>query len=291
MANVAEPGRCRVCGQALPTQQGRGRAREYCSPRCRDRARRRRSASAHGIRRVNRTLTSGNGQGYLDGSDGTSRRPDPVTAQVAEAARRLVDELDDARSPDHAVAAARDLSSAAEAALQAAVDRARFAGQSWRDIGQVLGTSRQAAFQRFGHPIDPRTDVAMTRTVSPTAARRATEFLARFTAGRWEEVLEDFDDSMRQRHKGDRLASGWAHMIGMFGSYEGMGDVSPVAAGDSTVVDVLLRFEAGEAMVWVRFDRDGRVTGLRLHPPSFEASGGPRTHVTPCRVPDPQEDG
>jgi Protein of unknown function (DUF3887) len=193
---------------------------------------------------------------------------DPMAARISEAAWRLVDELDQARSPDGAVAAARELSAAAEAALQAAVDRARSAGQSWRDIGQMLGTSRQAAFQRFGHPVDPRTGVATSRTAPPAMARRATEFLARFTAGRFEEVLEDFDDTMRERLDADRLASGWAHMIGMYGTYEGMGQVSPVPAGDGTVVDVLLRFEAGEAMAWVRFDRDGKVTGLRLHPSS-----------------------
>jgi hypothetical protein len=54
----------------------------------------------------------------------------------------------------------------------------------------------------------------------------------------------------------------------MFGAYEGMGEVSPVAVGDATVVDVLLRFEAGEAMLWVRFDHDGRASGLRQHPAS-----------------------
>jgi hypothetical protein len=71
---------------------------------------------------------------------------------------------------------------------------------------------------------------------------------------------------MRERHDTVRLASGWSQMTGMFGSFEGLGEVAPVAVGDSTVVDVVLRFEAGEAMVWVRFDHDGRVSGLRLHP-------------------------
>lgn len=189
-----------------------------------------------------------------------------MTAKVAEAARRLVDELDHAVSPDGAVAAAEELAAAAEAARQVAVDRARSAGRTWRDIGHMLGTSRQAAFQRFGHPVDPRTGGALVRTVPPGALRQATEFLAGFTAGRWAEVLEHFDDHLRRGHDADRLASGWAHMIGMFGRYQGMGEVSPVPLGDGTVVDVLLRFEAGEAMVWVRFDGKGEVTGLRLHP-------------------------
>jgi hypothetical protein len=200
---------------------------------------------------------------------------DPVAVGVATTARRLVDEFTRGTSPRDVVAAARDLSAAAETALQTAVDRAWAAGQSWRDIGEVLGISRQAAFQRFGHPVDPRTGEPMSRAVPPDAVERVSGFLARFTAGRWEEVLADFNEFMRERHDTNRLASGWAHMIGMFGSYEGSGEVSPVLAGDSTVADVLLRFEAGEAMLWVRFDADGKVAGLRLHPPSQSPAAQP----------------
>ena len=68
---------------------------------------------------------------------------------------------DDAAEPASSLAglaAAREQSAAAAAALQAAVDRARAAGHSWREIGDVLQTTRQAAFQRFGRPIDPRTN-------------------------------------------------------------------------------------------------------------------------------------
>ena len=39
----------------------------------------------------------------------------------------------------------------------------------------------------------------MTRVVPPDAAQRATAFLARFTAGRWDEVLADFNGVMRER--------------------------------------------------------------------------------------------
>jgi predicted nucleic acid-binding Zn ribbon protein len=268
MANVVEPRACPICGQVLPPQEGRGRVRRYCSARCRDKARRRRTSSDHPASPVvNDYLTNEARQVYLDNDGNMSSARYPVVVDVAGAARRLVDELDNPSSPAGAVAAARELSSAADAALQAAVDRARDAGQTWRDIGHALGTSRQAAFQRFGHPVDPRTGVTMVRTVPPSAAHRVTEFLDRFTAGLWEEVLEAFDEPMRQRHDSDRLASGWAQMIGMFGSYQAMGKVSPVPVGDGTIVDVLLRFEAGEAMVWVRFDGDGKVTGIRLHPP------------------------
>jgi hypothetical protein len=269
MADVAEPGSCQACGRQLPPQQGRGRIRCYCDARCRDAARRQRARPAHyEPLDVKNSLTTSIRHEYLDIIDGMPGAADPVAAKVAAAARRLVDELGQPGSPHGAVAAARDLSAAAEAALQAAVDRARAAGQSWRGIGDVLGTSRQAAFQRFGHPTDPRTGEPMTRAVPPGAAQRAAAFVAGFTTGRWEEVLGDFDGVMRERHDVNRLASGWAHLIGMFGSYQGSGEVSPVPAGDGIVVDVLLRFEAGEAMLWASFDRDGKVAGLRLHPAS-----------------------
>ena len=216
--------------------------------------------------------------------DGMPSADDPVALRVADTARRLIGEFTRGTSPVDAVAAARDLSAAAEAAVQAAVDRARAAGESWRDIGDVLGTSRQAAFQRFGHPVDPRSGEPMTRAVPPGAAQRAAEFLARFTAGRWEEVLDDFNDFMRERHDVNLLAGGWAHLIGMFGRYQGSGEVNPVPAGDGTVVDVRLDFEAGEAMLFVRFDRDGKVAGLRLHPASRLPAGEPPTprSSSPC---------
>jgi hypothetical protein len=234
MADVQEPGACQACGRSLPIQHGKGRRRYYCNAGCRDAARRERVRSG---RHVKAYLTSTERHENLDSN---------------------------ADSPLEAVAAAREMAAAAEAALQAAVDHARAAGQSWREIGEVLGTTRQAAFQRFGHPVEPGTSVP----VQPEMVQRAAGFLSLFTGARWEAVLGEFDDAMRERHDMNRLADGWAHLTGMFGRYQGMGEISPVPAGDSTVVDVRLNFEAGEAMALVHFDRDGKVCALRLHPPS-----------------------
>ena len=49
----------------------------------------------------------------------------------------------------------------AQAALlvAAAAEKARDAGCTWQEIGDVLGVSRQAAFQRFGKPIDRKSVV------------------------------------------------------------------------------------------------------------------------------------
>lgn len=263
MADDSGSARCLFCGKKLPTKQGRGRRRIYCDERCRDRARRRRESSA-----VLNSLTPSDRREMVDGDDVPLRVRDPEAARVAGAARRLVIELERGSAPDAAVVAAWELSAAAEEALRVAVGRARSAGRSWRDIGEVLGTSRQAAFQKYGHLLNLRAGVPTDREVATGAAERVASFVADFTAERWEQVLEYFNDPMRRRHDTDRLADGWGQLLAMFGRLEGTGDAMPVPAGSSVTVDVPLIFEAGEAMLWVRFDSDSRVSGLRLHPAS-----------------------
>lgn len=69
-----------------------------------------------------------------------------------------LDTLDPAATPARDAAGFRRIITArkrlteAEAELQAAVDAARAAGDSWSIIGAALDTSRQAAQQRFGRP-------------------------------------------------------------------------------------------------------------------------------------------
>jgi hypothetical protein len=201
----------------------------------------------------------------MGGLPGTA---DPVASTVREAAGRLAEELTRpwVGSPLAAMAAAQELSSVADAALQAAVDRARAAGHSWKRIGDVLGTTRQAAFQRFGRPVDPRTGEPMTRVVPPGLTDRAVAIFTAHTSGRWQEVIEALDDNMRERLDADRMAAGWAHTIALIGSLERMGEPVAVQAGDYTLVNIPLHFEASEANGRVTFDRAGKVAGLFIRP-------------------------
>lgn len=48
-----------------------------------------------------------------------------------------------------AVGAARTMVQLADDVLRALIEDARRDGHSWSEIGEVLGTTRQAAFQRF----------------------------------------------------------------------------------------------------------------------------------------------
>jgi hypothetical protein len=262
VADIPTPGGCQACGRTLPPQAGKGRQRRYCDARCRSAARRERARS------VKSGLTSDLRHEYLDDIDIGSSPDDLVAARAVDAARHLADELSLPSAPYGAVAAARELSAAAETALQTAVDRARAAGQSWRDIGEVLGTSRQAAFQRFGHPVDPRTGAPMSREIPPGAADRAVAIFDWHDQGRWQEILDELDDAMRALHDQARLSRGWAAMVGMFGRLERIGEPSARRVADDTVVDVPLHFEAGDARGIVRFSGDGKIAGMGIRPAS-----------------------
>jgi Protein of unknown function (DUF3887) len=272
MADIEEPGVCEACGRALPPQQGRGRRRRYCDATCRSAARRERArgtwlASGSARHDVKPALTTDTRHVSLDAVSGAA---DPVASTVRAAAFRLADELDrpGAGSPLAAMSAARQLSAATDAALQAAVDRARAAGHSWQRIGDVLGTTRQAAFQRFGRPIDPRTGAPMTRAVPPGLTERAVAMFAAQAESRWEDVLAELDENMREKLTADRLAAGWAQTIGIIGGLERIGDPFAFTAGQFAIVNIPLHFEAGEANGRVTFDLGGKVAGLFIRPAS-----------------------
>jgi hypothetical protein len=191
-----------------------------------------------------------------------------VVIRIRDLARRLVTGLGEpgGGSPLAAMAAARDLSAATNEALQESVDRVRAGGHSWREIGDVLGTTRQAAFQRFGHPVDPRTDTLMIREIPAGTADRAVALFAAMNEGRWEDVLAEFDQKMREAHDVARLAGGWAHVAGLVGRLDGLGEPFARRAGDDTVVNVPLHFEAGGWTGLVRFSAQGQIAGLLLRP-------------------------
>jgi hypothetical protein len=160
----------------------------------------------------------------------------------------------------------------ADQQLAEAVDAARAAGCTWQQIGDVLGTSRQAAFQRFGRPVDPRTGGPMDRTTLAGADARALELFAALDAGRWEDARADFDETMADALSADQLAGTWATVIGMVGAFERAGEPFVRRQGDYTVVDVPLAFEAGDMTGRVAFRGDGRVSGLFVLEP--DAAGG-----------------
>jgi hypothetical protein len=83
-----------------------------------------------------------------------------MTKTKAEAAEHGLDTLDPTKNPARdavhfrRIIAARKNITAAEDELRQAVAAAREAGETWTVIGAALDTTRQAAYQRFGHVTD-----------------------------------------------------------------------------------------------------------------------------------------
>lgn len=162
-----------------------------------------------------------------------------------------------------AVRIANELAATAAVALRLSVDSARAAGRTWQELGDVLGVSRQAAFQRFGHPVDPRTGEPMSSALLPGAAEKATQLLIDWIEARYDRVAADFSDAVAEKmSESGGLAAAWAQLIGMVGAYGGMGEPLTRQAGDLTIVDIPLTFEASQMKGRVVYDRQGKVAGL-----------------------------
>jgi len=177
--------------------------------------------------------------------------------------------LDDEHDPLAALRAAVGVQTRAADLVAAAVQRARSAGATWQQVGDVLGTSRQAAFQRFGRPIDPRTGEAMSTTSLPEAADLAAAVIDDLARSRWSEVVARFDRAVAERLNADGLAAAWAQVIGTVGAYEGHGETAAARAADITVTNTLLAFEAGEMVARISFRDDQTIAGLFLLPPEM----------------------
>ncbi len=263
MANAATPGRhCLACGRPLPIQNGPGRTRVYCDATCRSKARRTRQATRE---YVNQDLTNRSREGNVDNVPKAVPPRDPqLLTRVLNAAHVAVDGVPADLTPVTTVTVVRSLARVVEEGLREAVQNARQAGHTWAEIGELLGTTRQAAFQRFGRPLDPRTGAPMSDTILPGAAERAAGLLADVSEQRWEQVTGGFNQRMAKALDARGLAAAWAQVVGTAGEYQSMGEPVAHQAGDYTVVDVPLRFEAAEMTGQVTYDRDGQVAGLFL---------------------------
>jgi hypothetical protein len=153
----------------------------------------------------------------------------------------------------------------AQQVLERCVQRSRDAGHTWQEIGDLLGVTRQAAFQRFGKPIDPRTGKPMDKSVRMTdAPERARSIVTDVLEGRMDTARKSFNPQVltafTEQVRGEALAT----VAGLVGEFEGFGSADPVVRqiGDHTVVDIPLRYEAGDMKARVAFDTNEKVAGL-----------------------------
>ena len=197
----------------------------------------------------------------------TDREPEPLVADLDAAADLVRAELlDPATDPVHSLATARELGRVADAALRHLVAAARERGVSWQRIGDALGTSRQAAFQRFGAPVDPRTGTVMDRTILPGAAERALAHLAAVDVHDWAGVAADFGPQVAAHLDAGGLAAAYASVIALVGERESVGEPEVRALAGVTLVEVPLHHEAGDLRGRVSYDAAGAIVGLWFLP-------------------------
>lgn len=167
------------------------------------------------------------------------------------------------------VSQAADLKTHVERVIATAIDQERRNGASWKEIGDALGVSRQAAFQRYGKPIDPRTGAPMNTTPLPEATTLAGTVIEELAAGQWSTVTSRFDTTMASDLSEEALAAAWTQVIGQAGAYTGHDEPEASRAADDTVTDTTVHFEAADFIAKITFHDDKTIAGLFILDPKM----------------------
>lgn len=193
-----------------------------------------------------------------------------LPTQIERAAQLLADALrhaDGVPSGLSTVKLAVALRQATDQALAACVQQARAAGHTWQELGDVLHTTRQAAFQRFGRPgvstaVNLGTGVAMSDEILPGADELALALFGALFQGLDDQVVAGFDETMRAQLPVERLDDVRLQLLDLVGAYESAGEPFVRRVGAYTVVDVPLTFADGPMKGRVAYDEDSRIAGL-----------------------------
>ncbi|MGC4189910.1 MAG: hypothetical protein QM589_01570 [Thermomicrobiales bacterium] len=198
-----------------------------------------------------------------------------LSAAIMDIAEKLAEQLASPSTETRiaAISLILALDRMTDRALHAIVQEARSAGFSWQQIGDITGTSRQGAAQRFGNAPPAVDDL----TVEPlaNAASLAAKMLAAFFTNDHEGFRPSMSRSMAAALTVKRLDTIQRQITESLGELE---TVNSSAAGisllgDVTVVSTPLRFSEGAATGVVSFTPDARILGFRIYPADESTDG------------------
>lgn len=162
--------------------------------------------------------------------------------------------------------------------LAAAVRAARAQGRTWADIGEELGMSRQAAFKRFGEPMDPTNSTPIS-TRSVAGLQKLTEdVFTHISAGDYETLATLMHPQTVVELPADVIADAWRRVLGEVGALERFSATRVELAGGAEVLGehdtvigtvvgaTVIQCEAGEVQGRVAFDENNLVVGLLVLP-------------------------
>lgn len=110
----------------------------------------------------------------------------------------------------------------------------------------------------------------MDKTVRmENAAERARTIVEAVLEDRMDEARQTFNAQVLEAFTDEVRGSGLATVAGLVGAFEDFADGEPFVrrVGDHTVVDIPLRYEAGDMKARVAFDADEKVAGLFILAP------------------------
>jgi hypothetical protein len=165
-----------------------------------------------------------------------------------------------------AIAATRSLDLIVDDILRALVMRARAAGHTWAEIGDILHVTRQAAFQRFGSGAPQAPDSDTSTPPIRGAAKRAVSVVQAFLDGRWDDVRASFDNRMSEAFSAELMADVREKVQRGGGDVREMGTPGVSKREGLTVVDIPVTLERASGTGQVIFDGEGRVAGFFVRP-------------------------
>ena len=168
-------------------------------------------------------------------------------------------------SPLAAVTATRALSTLVDDILHTLVLQAKDEGHTWAEVGDVLHTTRQAAYQRFGSGRGKdNEEIPMTELTTADAIERAQKLFVLNTEEKFDEMRVDFNERMLAGLSAGLLEMTWSQITGAMGEFKSFGEPVARTMGDTVVVDIPMQFREGPMKGRVAYGPDGKIAGLFL---------------------------
>lgn len=202
-----------------------------------------------------------------------------LSAAIVDIAGKLAEQLASPSTETRiaAISLILTLDRLTDRALHAVVQDAREAGFSWQQVGDITGTSRQGAAQRFG-AVPPEFATPLVLAPLPDALPRAEGVIAAFLEGDRAGLRPLMAKSVAAALTESRLAAIRDDLTARLGTLQAMDSANAEVSmlGDLTVVRLPLRFARGETLAKVTFTPDVRLLGFWIDPVSPQEGASDR---------------
>lgn len=175
-----------------------------------------------------------------------------------------VSDRPDPESATRRIGMAAELRALGDQVLRDSVERAQADHVPWQQIGDVLGISRQAAFQRFRNGDDPQGGSSMKSTNQNALIPRSEGVYHHLAQGDYPSVGQQMTFLVQRMLTEGKVMGVWSEATALSGALESLGESFVRPSGSSVVVETPLSFEAGDLVGRIAFNRRGKIVGMLL---------------------------